>query len=89
MNKLEMMKIQLQKANGMLSGLILKQPSVLYDYTIDYRNLSVEAQFYIGITKKIVEKGNEVVDEITFRTEVENLGLSQSYMEYGLSLIHI
>lgn len=83
MSKIEKLNEQLQKANGMLVGLCLKKPSVLYEYTIDKRSLSEEAQFYIGITAKVIEKGNEVIDEVSFASEVENLGLGDIYRRMG------
>lgn len=83
MSKIEKLNDQLQKANGMLVGLCLKRPNILYEYTIDKRSLSEEAQFYIGITSKIIEKGNEVIDEVSFVSEVENLGLTDIYRKMG------
>ena len=82
-SKLEMMESQLQKANGLLTGLLLKEPTLLYDYSIDLKSLSKEALFYIGITKKLIERGNEVIDEVSFTSEVESLGLTDSYIGYG------
>ena len=83
MDKLELMQQQLNKANGMLVGLILKKPEILYEYTIDKKSLSEEAVFYVGITQKLLEKGSEVIDEVGFSSEVENIGLIELYKKYG------
>ena len=45
------------KAEGMLCGLILKNPDTLLDYTINHKLLSEDALFYIGIVNKLLEKG--------------------------------
>ena len=88
MDKLELMQQQLNKANGMLVGLILKKPEILYEYTIDKKSLSEEAMFYVGITQKLLEKGNEVIDEVGFSSEVENIGLIELYNTIGISIIY-
>lgn len=74
---------QYSKAEGLLCGLVLKNPSVLYEYTIDRKQLSPEALFYIGITNKLIEKGVEVIDEVSFASESENLGLIEKYNIMG------
>lgn len=80
MDKLE---IKLNRAEGMLSGLVLKDLEVLSDYNINPKLLSEAGMFYIGIATRIQELGNEVVDEVNFSNIVETLNLTDTYKRYG------
>lgn len=71
------------KAEGMLCGLILKNPDTLLDYTVNYKLLSEDALFYIGIVNKLLEKGVNVVDEISFNNETQTLGIYDKYEVLG------
>ena len=44
---------KIKRAEGLLCGLILKQPEALDDYNINKKLLSAEALFYIGITERL------------------------------------
>lgn len=82
MNNLLEQKIQ--RAEGMLCGLILQEPSILVeDYVINKKLLSNDALFYIGIVERLITKGIEVVDEVSFTGEVENVGLLEKYQSMG------
>ena len=63
------------KSEGMLCGLILKQPDILLDYTINKKLLSEDALFYIGVVNKLLEKGVNVIDEVSFTNEIDLLDL--------------
>ena len=80
MDKLE---AKLNRAEGMLSGLVLKDLEVLSDYNINPKLLSEAGMFYIGIATRIQELGNEVVDEVNFSNIVETLNLTDTYKRYG------
>ena len=75
--------IILNRAEGMLSGLVLKDLEVLNDYNINPKLLSEAGMFYIGVATKIQELGNEVVDEVNFSNIVETLNLTDTYKRYG------
>lgn len=62
---------KIKRAEGMLSGLVLKNINILNEYTINKKDLSADALFYIGVCDLIHKKGIEVVDEITFLNEIE------------------
>ena len=70
------------KYEGLLCGAVLKEPAILYDYNIDKRLLS-DGILYIGIAEKLLEKGIEVIDEVSFVNECTMLGLNESYKEMG------
>lgn len=74
---------KLLRAEGMLTGLILKEPTLLTEYSINKKLLTEEGLFYIGITERLLGKGVEVIDEVTFTTEVENVGLTDRYKRSG------
>lgn len=74
---------QLTKYNGLLCGLVIKNLDVLNNYDINKKLLSTESLFYIGICNKLLEKGVEVVDEVSFSSECEALGLLATYENYG------
>ena len=74
---------QLIKANGLLSGLCLKNLDTLTDYNINFKLLSEESKFYIGICNQLLKLGYEVVDEVGFTSVVENFGLKDTYEKYG------
>lgn len=80
---MERLKEKLSIAEGQLVGLILKDPNLINDYDINKKNLSEEGLFYIGIVNKLLEKGIEVVDEVSFVTEVNNVGLIELYEKHG------
>ena len=71
------------KANGLLSGLCLKNLDTLTDYNINFKLLSEESKFYIGICNQLLKLGYEVVDEVGFTSVVENFGLKDTYEKYG------
>ena len=71
------------KSEGMLCGLILKQPDILLDYTINKKLLSEDALFYIGVVNKLLEKGVNVIDEVSFTNEIDLLDLKDKYEELG------
>lgn len=71
------------KANGLLSGLCLKNLDILTDYNINFKLLSEESKFYIGICNQLLKLGYEVVDEVGFTSVVENFGLKDTYEKYG------
>ena len=64
---------KIKRAEGLLCGLILKQPEMLEDYNINKKLLSADALFYIGITERLISKGIEVVDEVSFISEIESI----------------
>ena len=64
---------KIKRAEGLLCGLILKQPEALDDYNINKKLLSAEALFYIGITERLLAKGIEVIDEVAFSDEVGSI----------------
>lgn len=75
---------KIRRAEGMLAGLVLKNPEILCDYSINKSMLSEEALFYIGLSERLLEKGVEVIDEINIISEVENNAmLTEVYNEYG------
>lgn len=80
---MDRLKEKLTVAEGQLVGLILKDPSLLHDYDINKKNLSEDGLFYIGIIDKLLEKGIEVIDEVSFTTEVHTLGLESIYEKNG------
>lgn len=71
------------KSEGILCGLVLKQPDILLDYTINKNILSEDALFYIGIVNKLLEKGVNVVDEVSFADEINILNLEEKYELLG------
>ena len=77
------LEVKLNRAEGMLSGLVLKDLEVLNDYNINPKLLSEAGMFYIGVATKIQELGNEVVDEVNFSNIVETLNLTDTYKRYG------
>lgn len=90
MDKLELNEMQLDKleaklnrAEGLLTGLVLKDLETLNDYNINPKLLSEAGLFYIGVATKIQELGNEVVDEVNFSNIVETLNLTDTYKGYG------
>ena len=80
---MDKLKEKLDKAEGMLCGLILKELETLNDYNINPKLLSEAGLFYVGIAKKIQELGNEVVDEVNFSSMVENLKLTDKFIAMG------
>lgn len=80
---MEKLNKKISRAEGQLVGLILKDPNLLNDYEINKKNLTQEGLFYIGIANKLLEKGIEVIDEVSFATEVDNLGLNETYEKMG------
>ena len=80
---IEKLEQNIKKAEGLLCGLLLKSPELLTEYNINKELLSEEALFYIGITNRLLEKGVEVVDEVSFSGEVENVKMSDTYEEMG------
>jgi hypothetical protein len=75
---------KIRRAEGLLCGLILKQPEALDDYNINKKLLSAEALFYIGITERLLAKGLEVIDEVAFSDEVSSIPqLSEKYEVMG------
>lgn len=75
---------KLKKSEGLLSGLMLKEPSLLFDYNINKKLLSSEALFYIGLADRLLGKGIEVIDEVSFAGEVADIPqLNNKYIEMG------
>lgn len=75
---------KLKKSEGLLCGLILKEPSLLFEYSINKKILSSEALFYIGVTDRLLSKGVEVIDEVSFAGEVADIPqLNDKYIEMG------
>lgn len=74
---------KIKKSEGLLCGLVLKSPTILTEYTINENLLSEQAMFYIGITNRLLEKGIEVLDEVSFSGEVENVKLGDTYEKMG------
>ena len=83
MEYIEVLKSNIERAEGMLCGLVLKNPDVLLDYNINKMLLSENALFYIGLTNKLLEKGTNVIDEISFKNEVDLIGLTDKYETLG------
>ena len=83
MNYNEELDKNILKAEGMLTGLILSNPDVILDYNINYKLLSEDALFYMGVTNKLLEKGINVVDEVSFSSQVNELGLEDKYKKLG------
>ena len=83
MSKAEELTKELNKANGLLTGLVLKKLDTLIDYNINLKLLSEESKFYIGIANQLIQKGVEVVDEVSFSGVVESFGLKDTYERYG------
>ena len=83
MEYIEVLKSNIEKAEGMLCGLVLKNPDTLLDYNINKMLLSENALFYIGLTNKLLEKGTNVIDEISFKNEVDLIGLTDKYETLG------
>lgn len=80
---MEKLNEKISRAEGLLSGLILKSPELISDYNINKKLLGVESLFYIGITEELLKKGIEVVDEVSFVGQVELFGLQNTYEKYG------
>ena len=83
MDYIEELEKNILKSEGMLCGLILKQPDILLDYTINKKLLSEDALFYIGVVNKLLEKGVNVIDEVSFTNEIDLLDLKDKYEELG------
>ena len=83
MSKAEELAKELNKANGLLTGLVLKKLDTLIDYNINLKLLSEESKFYIGVANQLIQKGVEVVDEVSFSGVVESFGLKDTYERYG------
>lgn len=75
---------KLKKSEGLLCGLILKEPTLLLDYNINKKLLSSEALFYIGMADRLLGKGVEVIDEVSFSGEISDIPqLNDKYIEMG------
>lgn len=84
MNFEDKLNEKLKKSEGLLCGLFLREPSLLLDYDINKKLLSSEALFYIGITDRLLTKGIEVIDEVSFAGEVADIPqLNDKYIEMG------
>lgn len=80
-NKLE---DKIKRSEGVMVGLILSEPTILLDYNINKKLLSTEALFYIGIADRLLKKGIEVIDEVSFAGEVADIPqLNDKYIEMG------
>lgn len=64
---------KLERAEGMLVGLILKEPTLMYEYNINKKLFSEMGLFYVGMADRLLSKGIEVVDEISFISEIEEM----------------
>lgn len=84
MSKKDLLNQKLEYSEGMLCGLILKQPSLLNEYVINKNNLSVDGVFYISMVERLFQKGIEFIDEVTFSSEVESIeNLEKEYSTRG------
>ena len=83
MSKTEELAKEINKANGLLTGLVLKKLDTLIDYNINLKLLSEEGKFYIGIANQLIQKGVTSVDEVSFSSVVESFGLKETYERYG------
>ena len=83
MSKAEELAKELNKANGLLTGLVLKKLDTLIDYNINLKLLSEESKFYIGVANQLIQKGVTSVDEVGFSSVVESFGLKETYERYG------
>ena len=83
MSKIEELKLNLSKAEGMLCGLVLSNPSILLEHSINNNLLSEDALLYIGIANRLLDKNIKVVDEVSFSSEIELLGLQSKYESSG------
>lgn len=78
------LKEKISKAEGLLCGMILKEPSLILDFNINKKLLSGEALFYIGLCERLLAKGIEVIDEVSFASEVADIPqLNDKYIEMG------
>lgn len=75
----EKLNKKITESEGKVVGLVLKEPNILVDYNINKNILSDEATFYIGIAEQLLGKGIEVIDQVSFASEVETLGLKEVY----------
>lgn len=73
----------IEKANGFLSGLFLKNPALILDYDINRKLLNYDGLFYYAITNKLLEKGVEVIDRITLEEEIKTINMFDRYEELG------
>ena len=83
MSKEQELLNKIERAEGLLCGLVLRKPSVLIENVINPNMLSENAQFYIGMTNRLLKKDIEVVDEVHFSEEVYSIGLTSKYNELG------
>ncbi len=75
---------KIRRSEGMLSGLVLKNPEMLTEYDINKSLLSEEALFYIGVVDRLLSKGVEVIDEVSIANEIDNIDvLWNMYQEMG------
>lgn len=68
-------------SEGLLCGVMLKDLGLLGEYKISKELLSEDAKFYIGMATRLSSKGVDVIDEITFVTEVKDLGLYDKFQK--------
>lgn len=75
----------IQTAEGKLCGVILQKPEILLDYNINQSLLSEHGMLFITLAERLLNRGIEVIDEISIDTEVESLGgiIQQKYERYG------
>ncbi len=71
------------RSEGVLVGAILKEPSITIDYEVDKKLLSNSGKFYVGIVDRLLKKNIEVLDEISFRSECEELKILNVFEEFG------
>lgn len=74
---------KIERAEGLLCGLVLRQPEILNDVEINKNLLSENALFYIGMTERLLSKGIELIDEVHFSEEVKSLKLNNTYEKLG------
>lgn len=83
MNKKERLENEISKANGLLTGLVLKELDTLLNYSINAKLLNEAGTFYIGICNQLIKRGYNTVDEVGFNEIVEAFGLKNTYDKYG------
>ena len=83
MSKKEELLVKIERAEGLLCGLILKQPDILSEFDINKKMLGTNALFYVGMVERLVKKGLEIIDEVHFVEEINSLGLQNTYEDLG------
>lgn len=80
---MDKLKERLDRAEGLLCGLFLKEPELINEYTINKKLLSEAGLFYAGMVNVLVRKEVNKIDEVTFVENVKTLGLNDKFLEMG------